>query len=84
MIAKQVPTTWKIKYLRMRWSMGNPREHVKDQGFWEGGASAHGRDNETAGRPSGFPGSRKPTRVGIRTDLEYPPDDPAKNHESKI
>jgi hypothetical protein len=51
---------------------GNPRENVKDQGFWDGGAAAHGKDSETAGRPSGFPGSRKRVRVGIRTDIEFP------------
>lgn len=53
-------------------AMGNPRENVKDQGFWDGGAAAHGKDSETAGRPSGFPGSRKRVRAGIRTDLEFP------------
>ncbi len=57
---------------------GNPREHVKDKGFWDGGAESHGKNSETSGRPSGFPGTRKPKRVGIRTDMEYPPDDPAK------
>ena len=52
---------------------GNPRENVKDKGFWDGGAAAHGKDSEAAGRPSGFPGSRKRVRAGIRTDLEFPP-----------
>lgn len=56
---------------------GNPREHVKDKGFWDGGAPAHGKDSETAGRPSGFPGTRKPQRAGIRTDIEFPPEAPA-------
>ncbi|MGN6186384.1 MAG: hypothetical protein ACTHQM_22350 [Thermoanaerobaculia bacterium] len=51
---------------------GNPREHVKDKGFWDGGAPGHASDNQAAGRPSGFPGSRKPKREGIKTDLEYP------------
>ena len=51
---------------------GNPREHVKDKGFWDGGGPEHGKDNESAGRPSGFPGKRKRERVGIRTDLEFP------------
>ena len=56
---------------------GNPRENVKDKGFWDGGAAAHGIDNQTAGRPSGFPGQRLPRRIGIKTDLEFPPvDDP--------
>ena len=51
---------------------GNPRENVKDKGFWDGGAPGHGKNGETAGRPSGFPGSRKPKRVGVRTDMEFP------------
>lgn len=63
---------------------GNPREHVKGKGFWDGGAASHGRNEQSAGRPSGSPGTRKPKRVGIRTDIEFPPDDPAKKHEPKI
>ncbi len=51
---------------------GNPREHGKDKGFWDGGAPAHSSDSQTAGRPSGFPGSRKPKKTGIRTDIEFP------------
>ena len=51
---------------------GNPREHVKGKGFWDGGASSHGTNKESAGRPSGFPGTRKPTRVGVNTDIEFP------------
>ena len=62
---------------------GNPREHVKGKGFWDGGAEAHGGNGETAGRPSGFPGTRKPKNVGIRTDIEFPPEDPAKKQEPK-
>ena len=54
---------------------GNPRENVKDKGFWDGGAAGHGIDNQSAGRPSGFPGLRAPKRIGVRTDLEYPPAD---------
>ncbi len=60
---------------------GNPREHVKDKGFWDGGGRSHGRASESSGRPSGFPGSRKRNRAGIRTDMEYPRDgerDPSK------
>lgn len=52
---------------------GNPRENVRDKGFWDGGSDAHGTNKETAGRPNGFPGQRKPKRVGVKTDLEYPP-----------
>jgi hypothetical protein len=62
---------------------GNPREHGKDKGFWDGGAGAHAKNGETAGRAGGSPGTRKPKRVGIRTDLEFPPDDPAKPHEPR-
>jgi hypothetical protein len=54
---------------------GNPRENVGDKGFWDGGTAAHGTDNQSAGRPSGFPGQRTPKRIGVRTDLEYPPAD---------
>jgi hypothetical protein len=51
---------------------GNPRENIREKGFWDGGAPGNGKNGETAGRPSGFPGSRKPKRVGVRTDLEFP------------
>ena len=51
---------------------GNPRENVKDKGFWDGGAAGNGKNGETAGRPSGLPGSRKPKRTGVRTDMEFP------------
>ena len=62
---------------------GNPREHVKDQGFWDGGAPGHAQNGQTGGRPSGFPGTRKGKRVGIRTDLEFPPAEPAKKDERR-
>ena len=51
---------------------GNPREHGKDKGFWDGGAAGYGGNGESGGRPSGFPGRRMPSRVGVRTDLEFP------------
>lgn len=51
---------------------GNPREHVKDKGFWDGGSSGNGSNRDSSGRASGFPGQRKPKTVGVRTDLEYP------------
>jgi hypothetical protein len=51
---------------------GNPREHVKDKGFWDGGRSGHGANNQSSGRPSGFPGTRAPKITGIRTDIEFP------------
>ena len=53
--------------------MANPRENVKDKGFWDGGGPAHSKDSDAAGRASGFPGKRKLKRIGIRTDLEFPP-----------
>ena len=51
---------------------GNPRENVKDKGFWDGGADGHATNKETGGRPSGTPGSMQPSRTGHRTDLEFP------------
>ena len=51
---------------------GNPRENVKDKGFWDGGTASHGSNRESGGKVSGFPGSRTPKRVGVRTDLEFP------------
>jgi hypothetical protein len=51
---------------------GNPREHVKGKGFWDGGAAGQTSNDQTAGRPSGFPGSRKASRQGVRTDIEFP------------
>ena len=51
---------------------GNPREHVKDKGFWDGGTPSHGKSDQGSGRSDGFPGTRKPSRVGIRTDIEFP------------
>lgn len=53
---------------------GNPREHVKGKGFWDGGASGHGHNKEASGRPSGFPGTRKQKWIGINTDIEFPAD----------
>lgn len=52
---------------------GNPREHVKGKGFWDGGAAGRSSNGQTGGRPSGFPGQRGPKRVGVKTDLEFPP-----------
>ena len=51
---------------------GNPREHVKDKGFWDGGDAANGTNKESGGRAGGFPGVRRPTVTGVKTDLEYP------------
>ncbi|HEX8619287.1 MAG TPA: hypothetical protein VF911_17020 [Thermoanaerobaculia bacterium] len=56
---------------------------MKDKGFWDGGAAGHSTNGQSSGRPSGYPGRRAPKRVGIRTDVDFPPDDPAKKHEPK-
>jgi hypothetical protein len=58
---------------------GNPREHVKDKGFWDGGATGHDTNKESSGRASGLPGTRKPRRIGINTDIEFPPENPAQS-----
>jgi hypothetical protein len=50
-----------------------PRENVKDKGFWDGGAAGHGTNKESSGRASGFPGTRKSQRIGVNTDIEFPP-----------
>ena len=57
---------------------GNPREHVKDKGFWDGGSPGQSSDDQHAGRSSGFPGLRKVKRTGVRTDIEFPKDAPQK------
>jgi hypothetical protein len=62
---------------------GNPREHVQDKGFWDGGAAGHSSNGQSAGRPSGFPGGRTSKRAGIKIDIDFPPVDPPKNHEPK-
>jgi len=62
---------------------GNPREHVKHQGFWDGGTPGQSSNDQTAGRPSGTPASRNPGRIGIRTDLEFPPEEPAKKRDPR-
>ena len=62
---------------------GNPREHVKNKGFWDGGSPGHVNDDQNAGRTSGFPGTRTGKRVGVRTDIEFPPDDPATKPDPK-
>ena len=62
---------------------GNPREHVKDKGFWDGGTSGHGENGQTGGRSSGFPGVRVQRLIGVRTDLEFPEINEAKNNDPK-
>lgn len=57
---------------------GYPREHVKDKGFWDGGTASHAKSSEGAGRTSSYPGTRKPKRTGIRTDMEFPEKDEEK------
>ena len=56
---------------------GNPRENVKGKGFWDGGLAGRSTNDQTGGRPSGFPGRRAPKRVGVNTDIEFPDTKPA-------
>ena len=51
---------------------GNPRENAKHKGFWDGGSKSHNSGNQSAGRNSGYPGGRRPTRAGVLIDLEEP------------
>ncbi|HUR82667.1 MAG TPA: hypothetical protein VM733_18040 [Thermoanaerobaculia bacterium] len=55
---------------------GNPREHVKDKGFWDGGAPGQSSDDQGAGRTSGVPRTRGGKRTGVRTDIEFPKEEP--------
>jgi hypothetical protein len=55
---------------------GTPREHVKDKGFWDGGSRGNGVNDQSGGRASGFPGTRKPKTAGVKSDLEFPEQDP--------
>jgi len=50
----------------------NPREHVKDKGFWDGGTAGHGMNKESSGRASGYPGKRSRSKTGSRTDVDFP------------
>ena len=52
---------------------GNPRENTEGKGFWDGGTAGQAENGQSAGRPSGLPGRRSPSRVGYRTDLEFSP-----------
>ena len=56
--------------------VGNPRENVKGKGFWDGGGEGQGTNKEASGRASGLPGKRKASRVGVTTDVEFPPAPP--------
>jgi hypothetical protein len=49
-----------------------PHDEKKDRGFWDGGASGHGTNKESSGRPNGYPGRRSNSRIGYRTDIEFP------------
>lgn len=51
---------------------GNPREHAKGKGFWDGGSFAQGTAGEGSGRARGFPGRKKITREGVQVDLTRP------------
>jgi hypothetical protein len=62
----------------------NQGEQSNDKGFWDGGTSGHGTNNQSSGRPSGYPGKRSPSRAGYRTDIEFPQDtaEPPKNESA--
>ena len=51
---------------------GNPRQHIKNKGFWDGGDAGHSTNKESSGRTSGLPGMRKTKRVGVTTDIDFP------------
>ncbi|HEY6137868.1 MAG TPA: hypothetical protein VI670_08915 [Thermoanaerobaculia bacterium] len=51
---------------------GNPRENAKSKGFWDGGSAGRSENGQSAGRPSGFPGTRTPSKTGVRTDMDAP------------
>jgi hypothetical protein len=61
---------------------GNPRENARGKGFWDGSTS-HGSGSQTAGRATGFPGTRRGSRTGIRIDLETPVSNPAGSETDK-
>jgi hypothetical protein len=63
---------------------GNPRENVKDKGFWDGGPRGHGSNKESSGRSSGLPGTRRQQRLGISTDIEFPDQNTAAEQERKV
>lgn len=65
---------------------GNPRENTKEKGFWDGGSTAHNSGNQSAGRNSGFPGGRRPTRAGVQIDLDDPGTDnsPSDNRQRPV
>ena len=62
---------------------GNPRDHVKGKVFWDGGGAGRSTNKESAGRPSGLPGSRKPNRTGVATDIEFPNDESKKSDPAR-
>lgn len=61
---------------------GNPRENVEEKGFWDGGSEAQSENGQSGGHASGFPGRRVPTRVGLRTDIEFPEPEPMPTSEA--
>ena len=62
---------------------GTPREQGKGKGFWDGGTAGHGSNKESAGRASGYPGTRKQSRTGVNTDLDFPPEKPADDETTR-
>jgi hypothetical protein len=59
---------------------------VKRKGFWDGGSTSHNSGDQSAGRNSGYPGGRRPSRSGVQIDLDEPTRKPAvgdSNSESR-
>ena len=54
----------------------DPKTQSAEKGFWNGGPVGHGHNQESSGRPSGLPGERKPGRTGVRTDIDFPEQNP--------
>jgi hypothetical protein len=51
---------------------GNPREHAKGKGFWDGGSAGQGTASEASGRARGHPGRKRITKEGVQTDVSKP------------
>ena len=51
---------------------GNPREHIRNKGFWNGGPTRNSPNDQTGGRSSGRPGVQKQDRTGVNTDMDFP------------
>jgi hypothetical protein len=68
---------------RMRGMSGEEERKRREKGFWDGGGTGHVLSDQSSGRPSGMPGERKPSRVGVRTDIEFPEQQPPSSKPGK-